>query len=656
MWCLVTSSDSSQYLLPCNKDIIVGRKDADIVITGDSSVSRKHGMLRITHPPSNLKNPEAIPTITVTDSSKFGTFITRPGTEKIKVNKTAILNPGDFIQFGAQQSIFELQHIPLVVTSSSLENDVKQRLKASILQIGGHFVDSWHHGVTHIVVEKIKLSIKVTQALVYGCHIVEPNYIWKISELLSKTKVTLPSAEQYLPELGEPNLSAEFCSFKVNKQRRSVFSGRTFIYLCKKQLKRLEHTVLGGGGKNVLLNDSSVDDDFLSSSSTSVVHCDVNTDSIIASNAEYEHVQDVLIENEQRFIQEHEIGLAVLYCDAAVYCNPSFDLNSQNTFTQARMAETEPNATESRPFQSDESSIDTVERKRLRSVDNEATTSEKVSPEDKNLAKKFKVDDAPINIDRPFVQENDIISDNISHSCLDDDNLWSQNLDSASFRPDKSVLDDEEISKRNKINTEIELSKFESVQNLPVHGEKPQKQSDSVQPDINENRNTYSSVTEIHSLEVNMDKQSHKSLHSDQMKPDNHIQKMIKKEPNLTEHPPPDNKITSSGYDPSFPTNLSITDIVPLIVKKKLKVTEENLPIIGVKNFKTFRKIWPTYMIKKVPDRQKVTESSPRFPSRIIGGSDFFVNESRNDRSNDIGKWLGCESQNFDPFNKTPRV
>lgn len=43
-----------KYVFICGKEYVVGRKDCDIVITGDAAVSRKHAILHVTHSDAHL--------------------------------------------------------------------------------------------------------------------------------------------------------------------------------------------------------------------------------------------------------------------------------------------------------------------------------------------------------------------------------------------------------------------------------------------------------------------------------------------------------------------------------------------------------------------------------------------------------------------------
>ncbi|KAJ8312630.1 hypothetical protein KUTeg_010003 [Tegillarca granosa] len=55
MWYLIsTLNPDEKYTLLVGKEYLVGRKDCDIVISGDASVSRKHAILQVLHSEANL--------------------------------------------------------------------------------------------------------------------------------------------------------------------------------------------------------------------------------------------------------------------------------------------------------------------------------------------------------------------------------------------------------------------------------------------------------------------------------------------------------------------------------------------------------------------------------------------------------------------------
>jgi len=54
-----------------------------------------------------------------------------------------------------------LEHVPLVVTTSTLTPDEKKSLKQHIIMLGGHTVSSWQDTVTHVTMCSLTLTVKV---------------------------------------------------------------------------------------------------------------------------------------------------------------------------------------------------------------------------------------------------------------------------------------------------------------------------------------------------------------------------------------------------------------------------------------------------------------------------------------------------------------
>lgn len=94
MWYLKSQGSSSlKIALLVGKEYVLGRRDCDILIENDPSVSRKHAILQVMHPQTNLIYVDRRPNLTFRDISKFGTFINNE-----KISGEVILADGDEIR------------------------------------------------------------------------------------------------------------------------------------------------------------------------------------------------------------------------------------------------------------------------------------------------------------------------------------------------------------------------------------------------------------------------------------------------------------------------------------------------------------------------------------------------------------------------------
>ncbi|MEQ2170625.1 hypothetical protein GOODEAATRI_002238, partial [Goodea atripinnis] len=75
----------------------------------------------------------------------------------------------------------------------------------------------------------------------------------------------------YIPEIDEPSLSKEDVNLGTTPVRKQLFTGKTFVFLTNKQLKRLSAAVGFGGGRSLLLEEGSLPLNLLESPHSCVV-------------------------------------------------------------------------------------------------------------------------------------------------------------------------------------------------------------------------------------------------------------------------------------------------------------------------------------------------------------------------------------------------
>ncbi|XP_010127074.1 PREDICTED: nibrin-like, partial [Chlamydotis macqueenii] len=178
------------YRLLSGTEYVVGRKNCAILIQDDQSISRSHAVLTVGHSETTPSQSLSVPILTVTDTSKYGTFVNGS-----KLNGTSVsLQSGDRINFGVFESKFRVEYEPLVVCSSCLDVAQKTALNQAIQQLGGLVVNEWTKECTHLVMVSVKVTVKTICALICGRPIIKPEFFVElIKAILSRQQ--LPNHE-----------------------------------------------------------------------------------------------------------------------------------------------------------------------------------------------------------------------------------------------------------------------------------------------------------------------------------------------------------------------------------------------------------------------------------------------------------------------------
>ncbi|KPP63196.1 nibrin-like, partial [Scleropages formosus] len=262
------------------------------------------------------------PTLTLTDTSKYGTSVNQ---ERLDSNVPRVLRHGDVLTFGVFQSKFRVEYEALVACSSCVDNEGKASLAQDVQQLGGRLVSSWSEDCTHLVMPAVKVTIKTICALLCCRPIVRPHYFSEFRKALLEKKAP-PKAEDFCPDIDEPTLDREVVDLGVRLQRRSIFQGKTFVFLSAKQLKRLSSAVTFGRGQAQLLEEGSLPTALLESPQTCVVDAETGSSQVLQSASAVmwnDSVARILQRKGLRMIAESEIGLAAIYVTTDLYCNPS---------------------------------------------------------------------------------------------------------------------------------------------------------------------------------------------------------------------------------------------------------------------------------------------------------------------------------------------
>ncbi|KFV39488.1 Nibrin, partial [Tyto alba] len=308
------------YRLLSGTEYVVGRKNCAILIQDDQSISRSHAVLRVIFPEATPSQSLSVPILTVTDTSKYGTFVNGS-----KLSGTSVsLQSGDRINFGVFESKFRVEYEPLVVCSSCLDVAQKTALNKVIQQLGGLVVNEWTKECTHLVMVSVKVTVKTICALICCRPIIKPEFFVELIKAI-QSRQQLPNHERFYPPVDEPSIGTEKLDLSEHHERKKIFSGKTFVFLTAKQHKKLGPAVILGGGEAKLMMEGRKETSLLVSPEICVVDVGLTNSQIPGSDSMRnwtDSVLTVLQSKDLRAIPEAEIGLAVIFMSTEKYCNP----------------------------------------------------------------------------------------------------------------------------------------------------------------------------------------------------------------------------------------------------------------------------------------------------------------------------------------------
>ncbi|NWW19634.1 NBN protein, partial [Falcunculus frontatus] len=308
------------YRLLSGVEYVVGRKNCTILIQDDQSISRSHAVLTVTQPETSPSQSLSVPTLTVRDTSKYGTFVNGS-----KLNGTSkSLQSGDRINFGVFESKFRVEYEPLVVCSSCLDVAQKTALNQAIQQLGGLLVNEWTNECTHLVMVSVKVTVKTICALICARPIIKPEFFSELIRAI-QSRQQLPNHESFYPPVDEPSIGTENLDLSEHHERKKIFRGKTFVFLTAKQHKKLGPAVILGGGEVKLMTEGRKEMPLLLSPEVCVVDVGLTDSQISGSDSTRNWTDSILTALESknlRAVPEAEIGLAVLFMSTEKYCNP----------------------------------------------------------------------------------------------------------------------------------------------------------------------------------------------------------------------------------------------------------------------------------------------------------------------------------------------
>lgn len=322
-WRMKNESDGTIFYLIVNKEITIGRKDTDLIILNDQSISRKHASIFITHLEFNLTKPDRIPVVTLKDAtSKYGTFVNG---EQVSPDGK-IVKKDDIVTFGQCGTDYRLIYDPIVVTTSCVDTTDKIILKNAVWTVGGHLVPEWRKDCTHLVMTEVKVTIKAACAMVSLKPLVTIQYFAELARKCNSSDRPIP--KNYIPKLGETAIEQDNVTFDIVPERKELFKDKIFLFLSTKQYKKLTFPLTISGASTIIVekNDINKYEEVILKPEVCVIQFQATADIDEETKTLFGKIESILLSNNRRLIPESDIGLAVVQCSTKRFCNPDYIL------------------------------------------------------------------------------------------------------------------------------------------------------------------------------------------------------------------------------------------------------------------------------------------------------------------------------------------
>ncbi|KAI4494570.1 hypothetical protein M0804_000771 [Polistes exclamans] len=282
MWLLQSRKGKLIYLKP-NIPLTIGRTKGDIILSHDASISKIHASFVVKTEMQIVNDKATTLCILKDEGSRYGTYIFK-NNEYEKISTNVHLKDQDLIRIGIQYEIFIVKYIPMITLTSGLEEEEKNKLEGIMKQIDGIILNNWQQHCTHLTVLCPKLTEKVAVALAAGIVIVTVDYWEAVKFAMENDEHPIPKTDNYIPHIKEEYIPRGIVSLRPNDKRKKLFSKKSFYFY---DLDLFHMYKL-------------------------MVKLAVRT----------------LQRNKQRFINDSEIPLAILYCSIEKYCNPKYQFSN----------------------------------------------------------------------------------------------------------------------------------------------------------------------------------------------------------------------------------------------------------------------------------------------------------------------------------------
>jgi len=334
MWILEDINNKTNIWLKPGITITVGRKDSDILILNDRSVSRKHAKFLVEKIGINKTNdPTYKPQVILKDlDSKFGTTVNMQ-----RINGSVILLENSSIKFGAF-SEYRLKYVPIVICFSSLTSVEKAELIALAVKNGITITKSWNTECTHLIMNKVKVTQKVILALVFNKEIVNMKWLEDFENCDIKN-FKLPVESNFFPLISENDIFDKLTPdvFRPNIKRKELYKGITFVIFSLSQCNKLASIIEAANGSYVSLYDKMKNNEIKSINDLITIIKQYKNTCMVEPAGDISDNQKQIIINtakflNQRLIDDSEIGFSVIYASTDVFTNKDISVvNNQTT-------------------------------------------------------------------------------------------------------------------------------------------------------------------------------------------------------------------------------------------------------------------------------------------------------------------------------------
>jgi len=322
-------------LLP-GQTYTIGRTEGDVKCPKDLSVSRSHARINVLTGGGGDK-----PEVMLEDvGTKYGTHLNdgilaesqrladNDGKVSRALKKPVKLKDNDRIRFGVAYSIFRLKWVKMEVITSMLKD--KKPLDSWLKEIepGSKVQGSWTDNTTHLVMTTISLSVKVVNCLSKGVPIVTPEFFRDYNCSL-KSKQKLPQVAAYTPPVSqsdsENQLRGPDISFQINKERKQLFRGKTFVFLNPKQHTDNQIPISLAGGSSILWTEGSSPNTITANHIVIQPPGSRNSQSqmTMSSSSLWTSLSSTLSSKGLVSCPHTHIYLAIVHCSTTTFCNPS---------------------------------------------------------------------------------------------------------------------------------------------------------------------------------------------------------------------------------------------------------------------------------------------------------------------------------------------
>ncbi|GJJ70272.1 nibrin [Entomortierella parvispora] len=353
MWFLVGLglNEGLRIWLKPDSKLTIGRAEgADIVRLGanDSTVSRRHVAITIGKPTlESVRVQNEHTELTIQDlGSARGVILDGIQIEKAKEIKVEIKENQTWahedkrhiagkgyggwatIEIG-DSTLFRLERVDISLCSSGMARQAKLSIIESAVEIDAK-VDStaWIPGVsTHLIIGNNKLTEKMYMALAEGGYLVDASWLKDMATSLetswsSRGQNFTPALETRYPAPVPVDFRDASIQWEPHFSRRTVFSGYRFISFQETFNKSVGQLVQCGGGI------WSIEDP--ARAGTVITRCMSETlipVCLVPAGGEdpgqtFPKAETVLKKLGYRWVEEDEIGKAIIYASTDIFCNP----------------------------------------------------------------------------------------------------------------------------------------------------------------------------------------------------------------------------------------------------------------------------------------------------------------------------------------------